>query len=85
MRFRIDVGGFATSSGGRILASPRRRGHVVVRVASVFFRFGIIHVENCVKSVSWCEFSGNAARHGSVTRGRDTYILGQTGPQPYVT
>jgi hypothetical protein len=34
-------------------------------------------------SVSWCEFSGNAARHGPVTRDTDTYILGQAGPQPY--
>jgi hypothetical protein len=53
MRFRIDVGGFATSSGGRILASPRRRGHLVVRAwVLFFFRFGIIHVENCEGALS---------------------------------
>ena len=39
----------------------------------------------CVVFCAWCEFSGNAARHGPVTRDTDTYILGQAGSQPYVT
>ena len=34
---------------------------------------------------SWCEFSGNAARHGPVTQDIDTYILGQAGSQPGVS
>jgi len=34
------------------------------------------------ESVSWCEFSESAARHGSVTRDGDAYILGQAGPCP---
>ena len=36
--------------------------------------------------LSWCEFSGNAARHGPATRDTETYILGQAGSQlRYVT